>query len=112
MDIKKKHEIILFEGCKSVLLADTWGIHNTGAILTSHLSKNQMVILAKLGCNVIFALDKDVRVRDDRNVNKLKQYVNVYYLWDKDNLLDEKDSPVDKGQEVFNALLHNKYKLS
>ena len=31
--ILQKGEIILFEGCKSVLLADTYGIHNTGAIL-------------------------------------------------------------------------------
>ena len=47
--IKQPNEIILFEGCKSVLIADTWGIHNTGAILTSHLSPLQMKILAKLG---------------------------------------------------------------
>lgn len=109
--IKKEHCIILFEGCKSVLLADTWGIHNCGALLTSHLSENQMKILAKLGCDVVFALDKDVRVRDDRNIKKLKQYVNVYYLWDRHNQLDEKDSPVDKGVDTFNSLLSSMVKL-
>lgn len=102
--IREKHEIILFEGCKSVLLADTWGIHNTGAILTSHLNPNQMKLLAKLGCRVVFALDKDVAVREDHNIKRLKQFVNVEYIWDRDNLLSDKDAPVDKGKEVWKKL--------
>lgn len=110
-DIKKSGEIVLFEGCKSVLIADTWGIHNAGAILTSHLNPHQMKILAKLGCRVVFALDKDVRVRDDHNINKLKQYVNVEYIWDREDLLNEKDSPVDKGREVFQKLYAQRLKL-
>lgn len=102
--ILDRHEIILFEGCKSVLLADTWGIHNTGAILTSHLNENQMKLLASLGCTVVFALDKEVNIRSDYNIRRLKQFVNVEYIWDGWNLLSEKDSPVDKGFETFNTL--------
>lgn len=102
--ILQSREVILFEGCKSVLLADTWGIHNAGAILTSHLNSNQMKILARLGCRVIFALDKDVRIREDHNISKLKQYVNVEYLWDREDLLGDKDAPVDKGLGVFKKL--------
>lgn len=102
--ILSAHEVILFEGCKSVLLANTWGIHNTGALLTSHLNPQQLKILVRLGVRVVFALDKDVRVRDDHNIGKLKQYINTFYLWDREDLLDEKDAPVDKGQEVFKRL--------
>ena len=103
-NIKEKNEVILFEGCKSVLVADTWGVRNAGAILTSHLNPHQMKVLARLGCRVVFALDKDVRIRDDHNIQKLKQYVPVEYLWDKEDLLEEKDAPVDKGREVFERL--------
>lgn len=103
-EIMKRKEVILFEGCKSVLLADTWGVKNTGAILTSHLNPQQMKILARLGCRVVFALDKEVRVREDHNIQRLKNYVDVEYLWDSDDLLDEKDAPVDKGAEVFKKL--------
>jgi DNA primase len=103
-EILKKREVILFEGCKSVLLADTWGIKNTGAILTSHLNPHQMKILARLGCRVVFALDKEVRIREDHNIQKLKNYVEVEYLWDREDLLDDKDAPVDKGAEVFKKL--------
>ena len=103
-DIKKKGEIILFEGCKSVLLADTYGVHNTGAILTSHLNPNQMKLLVSLGCRVVFALDKDVCIRDDHNIKRLKQFVNVEYIWDKEDLLGDKDSPVDRGQDTWKKL--------
>lgn len=103
-EILKKREIILFEGCKSVLLADTWGIRNAGAILTSHLNPHQMKILARLGCRVVFALDKEVKIREDHNIQKLKNYVEVEYLWDREDLLDDKDAPVDKGAETFKKL--------
>lgn len=109
--ILEHKEIILFEGCKSVLLADTWGIHNTGAILTSHLNPNQLKILARLGCRVVFALDKDIRIREDQNITRLKQYVNVEYFWDKHDLLNEKDAPVDKGLEVFQSLYEQRMQL-
>lgn len=102
--IREKREIILFEGCKSVLLADTWGIHNAGAILTSHLNPNQMKILIQLGCRVVFALDKEICIRDDYNIRRLKQFVKVEYVWDKLGLLDDKDAPVDKGPEVWQKL--------
>lgn len=102
--ILEQREVIIFEGCKSVLLADSWGIKNTGALLTSHLSPNQLKILARLGCRVVFALDKDVRIRDDHNIKKLKDYVEVDYIWDKADILNVKDAPVDKGKAVFNQL--------
>ena len=102
--ILEKREVILFEGCKSVLIADSWGIHNTSALLTSHLNPNQMKILAKLGVRVVFALDKDVRIRDDHNIEMLKRYVKVEYFWDREDLLEDKDAPVDKGVEVFKRL--------
>lgn len=95
-DILEKREIILFEGCKSVLIANSWGIYNTGAVLTSHLNQNQMKILARLGCRVVFALDKEIEITKDKNIQKLKRYVNVETIFDKDGLLGEKDSPLTK----------------
>lgn len=106
-EILRKKEVILFEGAKSVMIADSWGIRNTGALLTSHLSQFQMKILAKLGVRVVFALDKEVVIRDDPNIARLKRYVEVRYYFDKNNLLDDKDSPVDKGEAIFRSLYEN-----
>lgn len=109
--IREKREIIIFEGCKSVLIADSWGIKNCCCLLTSHLNTHQLKILAKLGYRVVFALDKDVKIRDDKNIEKLKRYVNVEYIYDMTDLLDTKDAPVDKGKEVFELLYDKRFKL-
>ena len=102
--IREKREVIVFEGCKSVLKAASWGIDQCAAALTSHLSPAQMKILLTLGVDVVFAFDKDVNIRQDHNIEKLRHYCNVFYLYDRDNLLDEKDSPVDQGMETFLTL--------
>lgn len=108
--------IILFEGVKSVMLASTWGINNCGAILTSHLGANQFKTLLSFcslnKISVIFALDKEIDVRKDKHIMQLKQYLNVYYLWDYEDLLpDNKMAPVDMGEEVFRRLLCQKRRL-
>ncbi len=102
--IKDRGEVIVFEGAKSVMLAHSWGITNTVAILTSHLNQHQLKLLIKLGCKVVFALDKGVNICEDDNVKRLKQYVKVAYLWDNNHQLEDKMSPVDRGQEVWNGL--------
>ena len=113
-DIVSRKEIIIFEGMKSVLIAREYGYKNTGAILTSHLNPGQMKILANLcvknGVRIVFALDKDVKIKQDRNIESLRKYVNVEYLCDMKDLLDEKDSPVDKGEEIFNMLYQSRFK--
>lgn len=102
--IKMQNEIIIFEGAKSVMLADSWGVHNTAALLTSHLNPYQLKILAGLGCKVVFALDKGVDIREDENIKRLKRYVRVEYVWDREDLLEDKMSPVDAGEGVWKNL--------
>ncbi len=109
--IVRKKQIIVFEGAKSVLLADTYGINNAVALLTSHVNKQQLSILIRLGCEVVFALDKDVQIFDDHNVQKLKQYTNISYVNDTIGLLAEKDSPIDKGISVFKTLYEERRRL-
>lgn len=109
--IRAANEVILFEGAKSVMIAREFGYKNCGAILTSHLNPAQMEILARLGVNCVFALDKEIAVMDDKNINKLKHYVRVEYLFDRKGLLGEKDAPVDKGLAIFSALYAEKSRL-
>lgn len=109
--ILEKKEVIIFEGCKSVLIADGWGIKNTCALLTSHLNPRQLSILIKLGVRVVFALDKDVDITNDERIKTLKRYVNVEYLYDSEGVLDDKDAPVDKGMMTYTELYTNRRKL-
>lgn len=109
-------EIILFEGAKSVLKAYGWGIKNTAAILTSHLSENQFRFLVQLSSwhhvRIVFALDSEIDVTKDKNIMRLAKYANVEWLKNFDGLLNEKDSPVDQGQEVFMKLYEGRMRIT
>lgn len=113
--IKEQKEIILFEGCKSVLKMATWGFENTGALLTSHLSESQMSILIKLasfsGVRVVFALDSDVDITADRYICQLKHYATVEWVHNTDDLLQVKDSPVDRGLDIWQTLYAGRIRI-
>lgn len=100
----EKEEVILFEGSKSVMIADTWGIKNTMAILTSHLNVQQMLILIKLGIRVVFALDEEVDINEDKYIQQLKKYVKIENVRNFDNILKPKMAPVDAGKAVWEQL--------
>lgn len=107
-DIIDKHQVILVEGCKSVMKLEQWGYDNAVAVLTSHLGDHQLPILIQPGCDVIVMFDHDVDPYKDENLQKLKRFCRVYICRDKDGLTGEKDSPCDCGRDVFETILANK----
>lgn len=104
--IQSQNEIIIFEGLKSVMKVDQWGYHNAVSAETSTLNDLQIELLIKMQVkNVVIAFDKDVKFKKIiDNVEFLKKFTNVYVVYDKWGLLDEKDSPPDKGKEVWETL--------
>ena len=106
--IRRENRLILFEGGKSVMLADTWGIRNTGALLTSHLSEWQMRELIRLQIPVVFALDKDIDTREDKRICRLSKYVAVEAIVDAKNFLQPKMAPVDAGLATFQKLYESR----
>jgi len=109
--IREANQLILFEGSKSVMLADTWGIRNTGALLTSHLSEWQMRELIRLQIPVVFALDKEIEVRADKRICKLSKYVMVEAIVDTNGLLQPQMAPVDAGVETFQRLFNTRVRI-
>lgn len=99
--ILERREAIVFEGAKSVMKCNAWGIGNTVAALTSRLNDHQLRMLIELGCDVVIAFDKGVDVWKDATVRKLRHFVNVSAVVDGFNLLEDKMSPVDAGKDVF-----------
>ena len=43
---------------------------------------------------------------------KYSNYCNFYFLYDYKNLLELKDSPIDKGKETFEKLIKDKVKVN
>ena len=111
--IEESGEIIIVEGIKSVMKIDGFGYHNIVSSETSALNEYQIELLIKMHIkNVVIAYDKDVNIKKIReNVQLLKRFTNVYVIYDKANLLEDKDSPCDKGKEAWNKLYNSKIKL-
>ena len=111
--IRQTNEIIIFEGIKSVMKADAWGFHNCVSAETSALNEYQTELLIKTQVrDVVIAFDKDVKLQKIKdNVKLLKKFCNVYVVYDKWNLLDEKESPPDKGESIWRTLYERRIRI-
>lgn len=79
----------------------------------SNLISYQVQLLLSLNVNeIVIALDKQFKEIGDLEwqkwtaklktiYNKFGAYVNISFIFDKWNLLDYKDSPIDKSKETF-----------
>lgn len=115
--ILSKREIIIFEGIKSCMKAEGFGFDNVVSAETSTLTAEQIKLLISLHVNVVIAFDKDKKLSDfyNKNLANLRRFAEVYYINDKLDLLgeaSEKNSPVDKGEDVWVELYKNKRGVS
>ena len=114
-EIISGNPVIIFEGVKSCMKSWGWGIKNVMAAETSNISDAQLQLLIKNRFSeVIFALDKDQKVQSiasNPRIGMLKMFTRVSTINDAKNILGEKDSPVDKGEDVFRQLLNERIKL-
>lgn len=115
--VKEKREIIVFESIKSVMKAYGWGYKNCVSAETHSLSDEQIDLLIKLKVNVVLAWDSDVDKFDSDvqdSLKKLKQFTDVFYISDKEQLLggkEAKNAPVDCGKEIWETLYEHKRKV-
>lgn len=113
--IQSQKEVIIVEGAKTCMYFHQWGYKNVISIEGDSLSDEQIKILKGLGIDIryIFVWDKDKEIEFIYNeIRKIKGRLR-YAIYDKDNLLNEKDSPCDKGKEAWENLYHNyQYKIN
>ena len=101
---------VLFEAEKSVLIRASLGDRTGLAIGGSNITDEQVGLILSLNCDVVVALDKDQSKEDIKEIcKKFCKYRNVYFIWDKWNLLGDKDSPADANNKTYNFLM--KYKI-
>jgi DNA primase len=112
--IAAKRRTIVFEGEKSVMKADSWGILNSVSCAGGSINAYQANKLLSLHCDAVIAFDKDKapeKIAKQKEIMRLKRLINVYIVADGSNLLGEKDSPIDKGPDVWQELYDKKVKL-
>ena len=118
-NIKAMRKAIVWEGEKSSLLyASYFGIENdiTAASCGSSLINYQVKLLIDAGAEeIIIGFDKQFQEIGDEEWkrwtkkltdinNKYSSLCQISFLFDKQNLLNYKDSPIDQGPEVFMKL--------
>lgn len=110
-DIIKAGYVVVYESEKSVLKRDSLN-DCTGVALSGHtISDEQVRILIGLNVDIIISLDKDIPIEEIRHIcNKFYYIRNVYYTFDKDDLLGKKDSIADASSDTFNYIMSNKIK--
>ena len=112
----RAHSIcFLFESEKSVMQAEGFKLPNCStAVCGSNFNKYQLNILMKTCAphEIVLCFDKEELPGEDKYFNKLwnicqkyKNYCNFSFIYDREGLLDLKDSPTDKGEETFVKLL-------
>ena len=121
MDIRRNGICYLFESEKSVMQMDSFNMPNcSAAVCGSNFNKYQLNILMKFCApsEVVICFDKEELPGEERYFNKLwnicqkyKQYFNFSFIYDREGLLNLKDSPTDKGEEVFLQLLKKRIKV-
>lgn len=104
---------IVFEGLKSVMHVAAWGYNNCLSSETSDINDAQAAILISMGIrDLTIAFDRDVEMGHIRKTTKLLQkYMNVYAVYDKWGLLQDKDSPCDRGEDVWRILYERRIRL-
>jgi hypothetical protein len=113
-NIKAMKKAIIFESEKSCLLYKSYfGVDNdiSVACCGNNISAYQISLLKNLGVDeIVIAFDREGENDDKKKYiskfyrinDKFKNEVNISFIYDKDGkYLDYKDSPIDKGKEVF-----------
>lgn len=110
--IKNNKYIIVVESEKSVLKLAEYGYRNVVSTGGKTISKYQVELITRTGCIPMFAFDEDVKENELKDIaNLFIDGVSIYAVIDRDGLLEEKESPMDR-QDVWRELYKNNvYKI-
>ena len=117
---------VIFEGEKSCLKYQTYFGHDNDisvACCGSNVSAYQINLLIEAGVReIVIALDRQFQDIGDDEFKKLKRnllkiyskynnYVKISFIFDKKMITGYKDSPIDRGKEIFLKLFNERIVL-
>lgn len=109
--IISKRIAAVFESEKSTLKRFSVGDDTCVSLQGKTISDEQVRILIGLNSEIVLALDKDVDISEVRFICEKFYHIRpVSYIYDKWDLLDEKDSPTDKGNKIYQFLFKHRIK--
>lgn len=120
-NIRKRGICFLVESEKAVMQMESFSFPNcAAAVCGSNFNKYQLNILIKTCCpaEIVLCFDKEEFPGEEKYFNKLYdicrkygQYARFSFIYDREGVLDLKESPTDRGEEVFKKLLEKRVKV-
>jgi DNA primase len=111
--IKNSKYIYIVESEKAVQQLATMGIRSCVSTGGKTISKYQVEEITRTGCTPVLALDKDVDEEELENIASMfMDGISVYAIIDKENILDEKESPSDDPEKWSLLVKNHIYKVS
>ena len=120
-NIKRTGICFLCESEKSVMQMESWDFPNCAvAVCGSQFNKHALKLLLKEARpkEIVICFDKEELPGSDDYFNKLwsigkkyQNYCDFSFIYDRENLLDMKDSPMDRGADTFWKLYRKRVKV-
>lgn len=110
--IKNSNFLIVVESEKGVQQLATQGYRNVVSTGGKTISKHQVELITRTGCTPIFAYDEDVNEEELKEIASMfMDGVSVYAIIDKENILNEKESPSDCPGKFGYLIKNHVYKI-
>ncbi|UGO46151.1 DNA primase [Bacillus phage vB_BanS_Chewbecca] len=104
--ILMERKVYIVESEKSCMKLFDQGIYNSVAIGASEISEEQAYMIKQLGLDIeiVLCYDKGIKIEDIKKNAEMFEGRTVTAMFDTDDLLDDKDAPIDKGIEIWRKL--------
>jgi len=120
-NIKRTGVCFLVESEKACMQMESWDFPNCGAaVCGSQFNKHALKILMQTAHpkEIVICFDKEEKPGSEDYFNKLykigkkyQNYADFSFIYDRENLLQLKDSPTDRGADVFWKLYKRRVKI-
>ena len=111
--IKQNKYIYILESEKAVQQLATIGVRSCVSTGGKTISKYQVEEIIRTGCVPILALDKDVDEAELKEIASMfMDGITVYAVIDKENILDDKESPSDNSEKWTRLINNHIYDIS
>ena len=120
-NIKRTGICFLVESEKAVLQMDGWDFANcAAAVCGSQFNKHALKLLIHTARpkEIVICFDKEEKAGSEEYFNKLysmgkkyQSYADFSFIYDRENLLNMKDSPTDRGADIFWKLYKRRVRI-
>ncbi len=110
--IQRTGRVYVCESEKAVLQLWSYGYKNCVATGGKKISQYQIDLLVRLGSEIVICYDKDVQKEEIEDISQMfPDGIPIYYMFDEDNVLNEKESPSDSPEKWNYMIKNNIYKI-